>query len=392
MRNLVKTALLLALAASLLLFASCTPSGQGGDEGPILIGHAVALTGGSALWGQSEKNALEMEIKEINAAGGVLGRELKLIAYDTKADQAEAVNVANRLVADGVVAVIGPAQSGVGIAASAIFEDAGIPMIATTATNEKLTVPEGSDEPLQYIFRTCFIDPYQGDVAATFALKDLGLTKAGILKDVGSDYSTYLASYFESTFKAGGGTIVANESFRTEELEYKAQLSKIKEAGAELLFIPTMQKEAGLAMKQARELGMDCVFLGGDGWASVELVELGGEATEGAYFVNIASLADPTIADWVESYRAAYGRDPVMPNPVLAVDGLRVVAAAIEAVGGTEDRAAIAEWIANCKDVPVLTGTLTFDPATHNPVGKAAVIERVEDGQFVFYQNISAKS
>ena len=385
------TALLLALTLSLLPLTACgskddTPEG----EGPIRIGHTVALTGGSALWGQSEQNALKIEVDRINAEGGVLGRQIELIHHDNKADANEGVNVANRLVADGVVAVIGPAQSGVGIASAAIFDEAGIIMVGTTPTNEKLTVPDGATAPLQHIFRTCFIDPYQGEVAAVFALQDLGVTRAAILKDVGSDYSTYLAKYFEETFTAGGGIVVANESFRSEELEYKAQLSKVKEAGAELLFIPTMQKEAGLAMKQAAELGMDCYFLGGDGWASEELVTLGGAATEGAFFVNIASLADPVIADWVKGYTESVGRAPVMPNPVLAVDALLLIVQAIEANEST-DGATLAAWIASCEDVPVLTGTLTIDPATHNPIGKPAVIETVQNGEFVFYKGVSSK-
>ncbi len=401
MKRIKKTVSLLLMAILVVSLAACggtatPPAGSGGASGgsaeaqPILIGHEVALTGGSALWGQSEKNALDMEIEKINAAGGVLGRPLKLIAYDNKAEQAEGVNVANRLVQDGVVAVIGPAQSGVGIAASAVFEEAKIPMIGTTATNEKLTVPEGQTEPLKYIFRACFIDPYQGSVAATFALEDLKVTKAGVLKDVGSDYSTYLAKYFIETFTANGGTIVAEESFRSDELEYKAQLSKIKDAGAELLFIPTMQKEAGLAMKQARELGMECYFLGGDAWASDELVQLGGAATEGGYFVNIASLEDPAIAQWVKDYTAKWGKAPTMPNPVLAVDGLLAVVEAIKATGST-DPTAIAEWLNDCKDVQVLTGKLTIDPASHNPIGKPAVIETVKDGKFVFHKGVTAK-
>ncbi|MDR1194141.1 MAG: ABC transporter substrate-binding protein [Peptococcaceae bacterium] len=392
---LLLTLLLVTLAACGGGTAGGAASGGGASSGgtgaaePIKIGHEVALTGGSALWGQAEKNALDMAIEKINADGGVLGRPLQLIAYDNKAEQAEGVNVANRLVNDGVIAVIGPAQSGVAIAAAAVFEEAGVIAIGTTTTNEKLTVPEGQDEALRYIFRSCFIDPYQGDVAATFALQDLGVTKAGILKDVGSDYSTYLAMYFSETFTGGGGTIVADESFRTDELEYKAQLSKIKDAGAEVLFIPTMQKEAGLAMKQAKELGMDCYFLGGDAWASDELVELGGDATEGGFFVNIASLADPVLKDWVDEYTAKWGRAPVMPNPPLAVDGLYAVVAAIEATG-TTDTAILADWIANCKDVQVLTGKLTMDPQTHNPLGKPAVIETVQNGEFVFYKGIAA--
>jgi len=362
--------------------------GEGSKE-PIKIGHEVALTGGSALWGQSEKNALEMEIEKINAKGGVLGRPIELIAYDNKADQTEGVNVAKRLIGDGVVAIIGPAQSGVAIAASSVTEGAKVPLIATTATNPKVTLNDDGTVK-KYTFRTCFIDPYQGEVAATFALESLGVKKAAILMDVGSDYSQGLSQFFKETFTAGGGEIVADEAFRTEELDYRAQLGKIKESGAELLFIPTMQKEAGLAMKQARDLGLTCYFLGGDGWASKELIELGGEATEGSFFVNIASLEDPAISSWVKEYNEKYNMNPAMPNPVLAVDALYMIVDAIENTGST-DADVIAEYMGNMKGVPVLTGTLNMDPDTHNPLNKPAVIETVKNGEFAFYQGVAAK-
>jgi len=382
---------ILVVVIMVLMLAACNSGGGSGSgsstTGPILIGHTVALTGASALWGQSERNALEMEIDRINAAGGVLGRQLKLISYDNQTLPAEAVNVANRLVEDGVTVVIGPAQSGTARASSYVYEENKIPMVATTATNELVTVPEGATEPLEFIFRTCFIDPYQGAVAAVFALNDLGTKKAGILQDVGSDYSTFLAKNFTDRYVAGGGTIVAHESFRSEELEYKAQLAKIKDSGAEVLFIPTQQKEAGLAMKQAAELGMSMYYLGGDGWGSVELVELGGAATEGSFFVDLASLEDPVLAEWAKQYTDKFGINPVMPNPVMAVDALRGLVAAMEATKST-DGTAIAKWFSTCKDVPVLSGKLTMDPNTHNPIGKAAVINTVKNGEFVFYAGI----
>ncbi|HCP15208.1 MAG TPA: ABC transporter substrate-binding protein, partial [Peptococcaceae bacterium] len=231
-----KTLAVLLIALFALSLAACgsSPSSTGTaateSKEPIKIGHEVALTGGSSLWGQSEKQALEMEIEKINAAGGVLGRQLELIAYDNKADQTEGVNVAKRLIGDKVVAIIGPAQSGVGIAASSVTEGAKMILIGTTTTNTKLTVnDDGSVKP--YTFRTCFIDPYQGKVAATFALNSLKVTKAAVLMDVGSDYSQGLSQYFKETFVAGGGTIVADEAFRSEELDYRAQLGKIKDAG-----------------------------------------------------------------------------------------------------------------------------------------------------------------
>ena len=381
------SAILLASIMILSLTACGGPKADDG-EGPIIIGHQVALTGGSALWGESEKFAIDMEVEKINAAGGVLGRPIEVKRYDNKADQTEAVNVANKLVADGAIAIIGPAQSGVAIAATSITEPAKVILIGTTTTNTKVTVEDdGTLHP--YNFRTCFIDPYQGQVAATFAFNDLGSKKAAILIDVGSDYSQGLAENFVKTYEGLGGEIVANEAFRSEELDYRAQLGKIKEAAPDLLFIPTMQKEAGLAMKQARELGLECDFLGGDAWASKELIELGGEATEGCYYVNIASLEDPAIAEWVDEYNAKWGKDPVMPNPVLAVDALHMIVAAIEATEST-DPTVLAAYMETMTGVPVLTGILNIDPATHNPVGKPAVIETVKDGEFVFYKGIAA--
>lgn len=382
-----KTVSLLLLCFLAVSLAACGSGGGGNSEKPILIGHEVALTGGSALWGESEKNALDMEIEKINAQGGVLGRKIEIKRYDNKADQTEAVNVANRLIADGVCAIIGPAQSGVAIAATSVTEPAKIVLIGTTATNEKVTVDDdGTLHP--YNFRTTIIDSYQGLVAANFALNDLQSKKAAVLIDIGSDYSQGLSAHFIDVYTKGGGQIVAQEAFRSEELDYRAQLGKIKDSGADLLFIPTMQKEAGLAMKQARELGLDCHFLGGDAWASIELIELGGEATEGCFYVNLASLEDPVLADWVKEYKEKWGKDPVMPNPVFAVDALRVIVAAIEGTGGT-DPVAMAEYITKIKDLQVLTGRITFEAETHNPVGKSAVIETVKNGEFTFYKGIN---
>lgn len=376
-KKLVALCLILALV---LVVSGCT------SKAPetIKIGHAVALTGGSAMWGQAEKNALDMEIEKINNAGGVLGKKIELIAYDTKAEQAEAVNVTKRLISDKVVAIIGPGQSGVAIAMTSVTEPAGIPFLGTTATNPKVTIDDKTNKVRNTAFRTCFIDPFQGKVAAQFALKDLKATKAAILYDVGSDYSQGLRQFFVEAFKAGGGTIVADEAFRSEELDYRAILGKIKDTKPDVLFIPTMQKEAAMAMKQAKDLGLEATFLGGDGWASPDLIELGGSATEGAYFVNLASLADPGIQEWIKAYKAKYNMDPVMPNPVMAVDGLLAVVEAIKKANSTEP-AKIIEQLSQMKDVQVLTGKLTIDPETHNPLNKPAVIETIKDGKFQFH-------
>jgi branched-chain amino acid transport system substrate-binding protein len=367
-----------------VVFTGCTSSTGGKQPETIKIGHAVALTGGSSMWGQAEKNALEMEVEKINKAGGVLGKQIQLIAYDTKADQTEAVNITKRLIGDKVVAIIGPGQSGVSIAMTSVTEPAGVPFLATTASNPKVTVDEKTGQVRKTAFRMCFIDPFQGAVAAQFALKELNSKKAAVLFDIGSDYSQGLRQFFVEAYTKGGGTIVAEEAFRSEELDYRAILGKIKDKEPDVLFIPTMQKEAAMAMKQARDLGMNVKFLGGDGWASPDLISLGGSATEGAYFVNIASLADPQIQQWIKEYRDRYKVDPVMPNPVMAVDALFALVEAMKRANSTDSAKIIAE-LEKFKDVPVLTGKLTIDPKTHNPVNKPAVIEKIQNGQFVFH-------
>jgi branched-chain amino acid transport system substrate-binding protein len=379
------------LLAALLVWAvlgACKPAEKkaaAAKEETIKIGHTVALTGPSATWGQSEANALKMAIEKINAGGGVLGKKLEVIAYDNRADRVEAVNVAKRLIEqDKVVAIIGPAQSGVTNAIREVNNSAKVPVIATTATNPKVTVnDDGSVVP--YTFRVCFIDPFQGTVAAQFALKDLKAKTAAVLYDVGDDYSQFLAKYFVEAFTKGGGKITANEAFRSGELDFRAQLGKIKTGKPDVLFLPTMQKEAALAAKQARDLGITATFLGGDGWASPDLIDLAGPAMEGAYFVNIAALEDPAIQDFIKEYKERFKEDPVLPNPLMAYDAALWLADALKRAGST-DGEKLKAALENTKDLPVLTGKLTIDPATHNPLNKPATIQqvKVKDKKFIY--------
>jgi branched-chain amino acid transport system substrate-binding protein len=379
------------IALAILAVFALTLVGCGGgakQEDVIKIGHAVALTGDSSMWGIAEKNALEMEIAKINAAGGVLGKKLQLIAYDTRADATEAVNVTKRLVSqDKVAAIIGPGQSGVAIAMSSVTEPGKVPMIGTTPTNPKVTVDDKTNQVRKYSFRTCFIDPFQGTVAAQFATKELKAKTAAVVYDVGSDYSSWLGKYFIEEFTKQGGTIANNEAFRSGELDFRAILGKVKQANPDVIFIPTMQKEAALVMKQARDLGITAKFLGGDGWGSPDLITLGGSAVEGSYFVNLASLDDPDIQKWIADYKAKYNQEPVLPNPVMAVDGLLAVVDAIKKANSA-DPVKIAEQLEKTKDLPVLTGKLTIDPKTHNPLNKPAVMQEVKGGKFVFKSKV----
>ena len=349
----------------------------------IKIGNAVALSGDSSVWGMSEKNALEMEIGKINAKGGVLGKNLELVAYDTRADATEAVNVTKRLVGDGVCAIIGPGQSGVAIAMTSVCEPSKVPFIATSATNPKVTVDDKTQQVRKYAFRTCFIDPFQGLVAAQFCYKDLKLRKAAVIYDVGSDFSSWLGKYFREEFTKQGGEVVANEAFRSGELDFRAVLGKIKTTKPDVLFIPLSQKESSLIMKQSWDLGLKPVFMGSDGWASPDLVPLGGAATEGSFFVNLSSMEDPDIQGFVTDYKAKFNVDPVLPNPVMAIDALYAIINAIQKTNGV-DPVKIAAELEQTKDLQVLSGKLTIDAATHNPLNKPAIIQEVKGGQFVF--------
>jgi branched-chain amino acid transport system substrate-binding protein len=343
----------------------------------VRIGHTVSLTGGASMWGQSEARAIDMLVKKINDAGGVLGKKIEVVRYDNRNDAVEAVNVAKRLVSDGVVAVIGPAQSGNSIASAPVLEKASVPMVVTTATNPYVTMDQRSGKVRPFAFRPCFIDPFQGTVAARFAITDLNAKTGAILYDVGSDYGQWLAKYFEEAFVAKGGKIVAKEAFRSEELDYRAQLGKMKGLNPDVIFIPTSQKEAAMAAKQARDLGINAVLLGTDNWGSPDLIDLGGSAIDGGYFVNLTDLADPDIKDFVAEYKAAFNEDPVLPNPVMAQDALLMIVDSITRANSVEGEK-IAKAMETIKDLKVTSGPLTISAADHNPFNKPAVIQKVD--------------
>jgi branched-chain amino acid transport system substrate-binding protein len=233
--------LLVCLLIGSIGLTGCAPKaadqGAPAAGGTIKVGWMGSLTGDQAVWGQCELNTVKMLFEEINAKGGVLGKQLEVIGYDTKGDPQEAVNVAKRLTGqDKVVAILGPNASGNAIPIAPVLEQAKVPDIATVATNPKVTVLDGKVKP--YNFRVCFIDPYQGAVAAGYAADILKFKSAAILYDVGDDYSQGLTQYFEETFTAKGGTIVAKEGFKSGDVDFRPQLTKIKAANPEVIFMP----------------------------------------------------------------------------------------------------------------------------------------------------------
>lgn len=380
-----------AFVLVLLLSVSCLVACTGTNEPQtIKVGHAVALTGDASVFGQSEHTGLKIAVDEINSKGGVLGKKIQLVAVDTRADPAETVNAVRRLVdQEKVVAVIGVAQSGVAMAATPVVMMAKVPMISTTASNPYVTASKAG-ETYKYVFRVCFIDTYQGTVGAEFAYDRLKARKVAVLYDVGSDYSQWLSRYFEDAFIKAGGKIVSKEAYRTGELDFRAPLGKIKESNPDVLFLPLTQKDAALAAKQARDLGIKATLLGGDNWASPDILSLGGAALNGSYFINSASFEEPNVKKWVEANQKQFG-GPIVRNALLVNDALLALVDAIKRANSTDGDKIVAA-LEQTKDLPVLTtDKFTLDSKTHNPLNRPAYFNQIKDGKFVFVETFAAK-
>jgi branched-chain amino acid transport system substrate-binding protein len=365
-----------------LALVACSSSGGKGDV--IKVGWFGALTGDQAVWGENELNTVKMLFEEYNAAGGIeVGKKtykLEVIGYDNKGDAQEAVNVTKRLTGqDKVVAILGPNASGNAIPIASILEKAKVPDIATVATNPKVTVIDGKVKP--YNFRVCFIDPYQGAVAAGFAFDKLAAKKAAVLYDVSDDYSQGLREFFIENFKKKGGEIVADESFKGGDVDFRAQLSKIKAAKPDVIFMPYFFKEVALSANQARELGMKQIMIGGDGWPSEQLISMGGKAVEGSYFVNHLDYNDPDVANYRARYLAKYGKETEL-NGYLVHDAVLMLVDGLKRAGKVNGEA-LAKALATT-DIKGITGTIKIGADTHNPEGKDAAILKIIGKDYVF--------
>jgi branched-chain amino acid transport system substrate-binding protein len=383
----IQKAALLILAAALLL-AGCGGS-QKSDA--IKIGWLGSLTGDQAVWGNCEFNTVKMVVEEYNAKGGleVGGKKYKLeaIGYDSKGDAQEAVNVTKRLTGqDKVVGIVGPNSSGSAIPMAPILEQAKTPDIATVATNPKVTVIDGKVKP--YSFRVCFIDPYQGAVAAGYAYDVINCRKAAILYDVSDDYSQGLRQFFIENFEKKGGKIVADESFKGGDVDFRPQLSKIKAANPDIIFMPYFFKEVALSATQARELGMKQVLMGGDGWPSDQLLSMASAAVEGCYFVNHLDFDDPDVQEYKIAYKAKYGIETEL-NGFLVRDAMAMLLDAIQRAGKA-DGEAVAKALEST-NIKGITGTIKISAATHNPEGKDAAIIKIVNGKYVFQQKYAAQ-
>ena len=347
---------------------------------PIKIGYLAALTGDSSPYGTAEMRSAQMYVTKRNNEGGVLGRPLELVVYDSKSRSEDAVNAVRRMIeSDHVIAIVGSNSSGINIATAALVNEAKIPQIGTAPTNPLVTVDaKGNVRP--YSFRLTFDDPYQGFLGADFALNELHAKTAAVIYNVGSDYSHGLREFFIKNFEENGGKIVADESYRPEDVDFRAQLTKIKTRKPDVLFMPGLGKEMALIIKQAHELGMDDIEkLGGDGFAEF-MGEIAGPPLEGCYFIlGSGYYTKPSLQPIFQLYRDTYKDDPrEFGNVALAYDAMDWLCYAITTAGST-DGTAIAKALENTKNLPLAITSLTIDPKTHNPYKRTGFILRVNE-------------
>lgn len=348
----------------------------------IRIGEIGSMTGSEATFGQSTHNGIIMAIDAVNAAGGVHGKKIRVITLDNQGKPEEAATAMTRLInQDRVIAVLGEVASSRSMAMAPIAQAAKIPMISPSSTNPKVT------QLGDYIFRVCFIDPFQGSVMARYATEVLKLKKVAILRDVKNDYSVGLADFFKETFTKNGGEIVVGQSYSAGDVDFKAQLTSIRGYKPEAIFVPGYYTEVGLIARQAKELGLNVPLMGGDGWDSPKLVEIGGAAIDGSYFSNHYSSEDqtPRVQEFISGYKAKFGSVP----DGLAAMGYDAAVVLVDALKKTPSLqpSEIRNAIAATKDFQAVTGKISID-ANRNAV-KSAVVLGIKNGVFKYQSTIT---
>ena len=377
------------IVAMLAVVAGCGGGSQPAKpaDTTIKIGANLEMTGGIATFGQSTANGIKLALKEINAAGGVLGKQITLVVADNKSEPSESTNAITKLITqDKVVAVLGAVASSNTLAASQVAHDNKVPFVSTSSTNPKVTVDGGKVK--DFAFRICFIDPFQGTVMANFATKTMKAKTAAIYIDNSSDYSKGLAQFFEESFLKSGGKIVAKEAFLQKDKDFKATLTKLKALNPEVIFVPGYYEEVGLIVKQARELGMTMPLLGGDGWDSPKLTEIAGAAAlKDGFFSNHYSPEDkdPRVVKFVESYKKEYNQVPDA-LAALGYDAALMVVDAIKRANSAEP-VKIRDALTQTKDLQGVTGKISLN-AEHDPVKSAVVIE-MKEGKQVFKEKVN---
>jgi branched-chain amino acid transport system substrate-binding protein len=370
--------LLFVLGLACVLGLGCK---QQSDE--IVIGEYGSLTGGTATFGTSTHAGVMQALDEVNAAGGLLGKKVRVVTEDDQSKPEEAVSAVLKLIKqDNVVAVIGEVASSRSLAAAPQCQQNKIPMLSPASTNPKVT------EVGDYIFRACFIDPFQGSTMAKFAMRTLGLKRFAILTDTKNDYSVGLAQFFRDTVANQGGQIVAQESYSEGDIEFKAQLTKIKTQNPEALFVPGYYTECALVARQARELGLTVPLLGGDGWDSPKTIEIGGAAVEGVYFTNHYSEQEdrPEVKKFLSVYKQRNAGKTPDAMAVLGYDAMLMMADAIRRAGSTEGTK-IRDALAATKNFAGVSGKISID-ASRN-AQKSIVVLKIANGKFTFVESVA---
>lgn len=347
----------------------------------IVIGEFSGLTGNSASFGIASHEGFQMAVDEQNAKGGLLGKKIKLMTEDDQGKPEEARSAVLKLIRrQNAVAILGEFASSRSIAAAPEAQRAKVPMLSHGSTNPKVT------ELGDYIFRSCFIDPFQGEAMAKFAYNKLGVRTAAILRDVKNDYSVGLAKFFTQTFEKLGGKIVADEAYSEGDVEFRAQLTSIKGKNPQAIFIPGYYTEVGLIAQQARSLGLTVPLLGGDGWDSPKTTEIGGKAIDGAYFSNhyAADDPDPKVQDFIKNFKTKYNKTPDA-QAVLAYDAANLMFDAITRAGST-DGEQIRAALAATKKFPGVTGLITMD--SKRDASKSLVIVQYKNDKPVFVDRV----
>lgn len=384
------TTLMSVLAAGALFMGALT--GCGGSKSAddtIKIGGLLEMTGGSASFGISSKNAIDLALKKVNEKGVLGGKKLALVVADNKSEASEATNGMQKLISqDKVVAVIGPNLSSAAIAAGTINNASKVASITPMGTNPDVTVDPKTQKTREYSFRTCFIDPFQGTVMANYAVKELNVKKAAILVDNTSDYAKGLSQFFKENFVKLGGAVVAEEAYLQKDTDFKATLTKIKATSPDFIYIPGYYQEVGLIVKQAREMGINVIMAGGDGWDSAKLPEIAGKkALNNTMFSSLYSPDDASDLNkaFVTEYKKAYNTNPDV-FAALAYDSALLVVKAIEDAKSAEP-AKIAAAMAKISGFKGVSGEVTFNEQ-HNPIKSAVIIEH-KDGVQTFKAKVN---
>ncbi|MDP3071236.1 MAG: ABC transporter substrate-binding protein [Opitutaceae bacterium] len=368
------------LTTALALLAACAAPAA---EGPIKIGHYASLTGKDAAFGVATRKGVLLAVEEINARGGVLGRPLEYLVEDMQSKPGEAATVVKKLISrDKVGVMIGANASANSLEAAPICQNAKVPMMAISSTNPRVT------QIGDYIFRICFIDPFQGAVLAKFARTSLRAQRVALLTSTNSPYSVGLSAVLRERFTALGGEIVAEQKFAEGDKDFRAQLTAIRAARPEVIAATGFYSEAALICIQARSLGLTGPIIGGDGWEAPQLTELGGKAVEGTYYCTYFSADNnaPEVQSFVRRYQVRWSNERPEGVSALGYDAVHVIAAAMERSGATTGPA-LRDALAATRNHAGVTGQTTIDRQRNSE--KAAVMLAVKNGRAEFFETVT---